>query len=80
MTWLNVALLSLCSALQYCQRYLDFVADDLGLAEDQSSEFYAQVCVVDGCCERYDGWMDGWVKHRWMDGWVKDGWMDRLVD
>ncbi|CAM9503110.1 unnamed protein product [Scytosiphon promiscuus] len=35
-------------ACQYCQRYLDFVADDLGLTEDQSSEFYAQVRLIEG--------------------------------
>eukprot|EP00752_Nemacystus_decipiens_P003041 g2819.t1 len=35
-------------ACQYCQRYLDFVADDLGLAEDQSSEFYVQVRLIEG--------------------------------
>ncbi|CBN77966.1 conserved unknown protein [Ectocarpus siliculosus] len=35
-------------ACQYCHRYLDFVADDLGLPEDQSSEFYAQVRLIEG--------------------------------
>lgn len=28
---------------QYCQRYLDFVEDNVGLTEDPSSEFFAQV-------------------------------------
>lgn len=30
------------ASYQYCQRYLEFVAADLGLAEDQSTEFFAQ--------------------------------------
>lgn len=32
-----------CSTAQYCQRYLDFVVESVGLSEEPSSEFFAQV-------------------------------------